>query len=108
MAWTSPPALTPRPLGDPAGARTAAPALSARRAARRGGGAACGPERAGRRRLMRALGAGAGGFVGAAVARALVAAGWRVRGRVRAGSVRRNLQLLPVGMVAGDLADGAS
>ena len=57
---------------------------------------------------MRALVTGATGFVGSAVARALVAAGWQVRGLVRAGSDRRNLQHLPVDMVAGDLADGAS
>jgi len=54
---------------------------------------------------MRALVTGATGFVGSAVARALVAAGWQVRALVRAGSDRRNLQQLPVDMVTGDLAD---
>jgi dihydroflavonol-4-reductase len=57
---------------------------------------------------MRALVTGATGFVGSAVARALVAAGWQVRALVRAGSDHRNLQQLPVDMVAGDLADDAS
>jgi len=57
---------------------------------------------------MRALVTGATGFVGSAVRRALVAAGWQVRALVRAGSDHRNLQNLPVDMVAGDLADGAS
>jgi dihydroflavonol-4-reductase len=57
---------------------------------------------------MMALVTGATGFVGSAVARALVGAGWQVRALVRAGSDRRNLQHLPVDLVAGDLADGAS
>jgi dihydroflavonol-4-reductase len=57
---------------------------------------------------MRALVTGATGFVGSAVARALVAAGWQVRALVRAGSDHRNLQNLPIDMVTGDLADGAS
>ena len=57
---------------------------------------------------MMALVTGATGFVGSAVARALAGAGWQVRALVRAGSDRRNLQHLPVDMVAGDLADGAS
>ena len=57
---------------------------------------------------MMALVTGATGFVGSAVARALLGAGWQVRALVRAGSDRRNLQHLPVDMVVGDLADGAS
>ncbi len=57
---------------------------------------------------MMALVTGATGFVGSAVARALVGAGWQVRVLVRAGSDRRNLQHLPVDVVAGDLADGSS
>ena len=56
---------------------------------------------------MMALVTGATGFVGSAVARALVGAGWQVRALVRAGSDRRNLQHLAVEMVAGDLADAA-
>jgi len=57
---------------------------------------------------MTAVVTGATGFVGSAVARALVAAGWQVRALVRAGSDRRNLQQLAVDTVAGDLADGPS
>jgi dihydroflavonol-4-reductase len=37
-----------------------------------------------------------------------VGAGWQVRALVRAGSDRRNLQHLPVDIVAGDLADSSS
>ena len=54
---------------------------------------------------MKALVTGATGFVGAAVARALAAAGWQVRALVRAGSDRSNLQPLAVDPVEGDLAD---
>jgi dihydroflavonol-4-reductase len=51
---------------------------------------------------------GATGFVGAAVARALLAAGWRVRALARAGSDRRNLTGLPIEVVTGDLRDPKS
>jgi dihydroflavonol-4-reductase len=57
---------------------------------------------------MRALVTGATGFVGSAVARALVKAGWEVRVLVRNGSDRRNLRDLPVAIAAGDLADCSS
>jgi dihydroflavonol-4-reductase len=57
---------------------------------------------------MRALVSGATGFVGAAVARALGAAGWQVRALVRAGSDRSNLQTLAVDVVEGDLTDPSS
>ena len=56
---------------------------------------------------MRALVTGATGFVGAAVAKALGAAGWQVRVLVRGGSDRGNLQPLAV-QVVGDLADTSS
>ena len=46
---------------------------------------------------------GGTGFVGANVARLLVAQGYRVRALVRPGSVARNLQGLPVEQVVGDL-----
>ena len=54
---------------------------------------------------MTALVTGATGFVGAAVARALLAAGWRVRVLVRAGADRGNLRHLAADIVEGDLAD---
>jgi dihydroflavonol-4-reductase len=57
---------------------------------------------------MKALVTGATGFVGAAVARALSAAGWQVRALARAGSNRGNLLQLAVEVVEGDLADVAS
>jgi dihydroflavonol-4-reductase len=57
---------------------------------------------------MRALVTGATGFVGAAVARALLAAGWQVRALARSGSNRGNLQQLAVEVAEGDLADVAS
>jgi dihydroflavonol-4-reductase len=57
---------------------------------------------------MRALVTGATGFVGAAVARALLREGWEVRALARKGSDRRNLQSIAVEVVTGDLADAAS
>ena len=54
---------------------------------------------------MKALVTGATGFVGAAVAKALGAAGWQVRVLVRSGSDRGNLQQLAVQIVEGELAD---
>jgi dihydroflavonol-4-reductase len=57
---------------------------------------------------LRALVTGASGFVGAAVARALVAADWRVRVLVRKRSDRGNLRHLPLDVVEGDLTDAAS
>jgi dihydroflavonol-4-reductase len=57
---------------------------------------------------MRALVTGATGFVGSAVARALVNSGCQVRVLVRGGSDRRNLQGLPVEIAVGDLTERAS
>ena len=54
---------------------------------------------------MKALVTGATGFVGAAVARALLAARWQVRVLARRSSDRRNLQSLDVEVFEGDLAD---
>jgi dihydroflavonol-4-reductase len=51
---------------------------------------------------------GGTGFVGSAVARALLARGHSVRALVRPGSDRRNLAGLPVALVEGDLADPQS
>ena len=53
----------------------------------------------------KALVTGATGFVGAAVARALLAANWQVRVLARKGSDRRNLQGLALEVEEGDLAD---
>jgi dihydroflavonol-4-reductase len=55
-----------------------------------------------------ALITGATGFVGAAVARALLSAGFSVRALARPGSPRGNLAGIDVEVVAGDLADPAS
>ncbi len=57
---------------------------------------------------MKALVTGATGFVGGAVARALVAAGTQVRVLVRPGSDLRNLEGLKVEQVHGDLRDRES
>jgi dihydroflavonol-4-reductase len=57
---------------------------------------------------MRALVTGATGFVGSAVAKALVKSGWQVRVLVRAGSDRTNLHGLPLEIAVGDLTDRAS
>jgi dihydroflavonol-4-reductase len=54
---------------------------------------------------MKALVTGATGFVGAAVARALLAEQWQVRVLARRGSDRRNLKGLEVDVVEGDITD---
>ncbi|HTY95122.1 MAG TPA: hopanoid-associated sugar epimerase [Steroidobacteraceae bacterium] len=58
--------------------------------------------------MRRAFVTGATGFVGAAVARALVSAGWQVRALARPASDRRNLAGLPLEVISGDLRDPAS
>jgi dihydroflavonol-4-reductase len=57
---------------------------------------------------MRAFVTGATGFVGAAVARALLRDGWDVRVLVRGGSDRANLQHLALETAVGDLTDRPS
>jgi dihydroflavonol-4-reductase len=57
---------------------------------------------------MKALVTGATGFVGAAVARALLQRDWQVRALARAGSDRRNVAALAVEIATGDLDDRAS
>jgi dihydroflavonol-4-reductase len=51
---------------------------------------------------------GGTGFVGSAIARALLADGYRVRALARASSVRRNLEGLDVEIVEGDVCDARS
>ena len=57
---------------------------------------------------MKALVTGATGFVGAAVARALLRSGWQVRALVRPSSNRSNIETLALEPVVGDLTDAAS
>jgi dihydroflavonol-4-reductase len=57
---------------------------------------------------MKALVTGASGFVGAAVARALLRDGWTVRVLVRDASNRSNLESLPLEVAVGDLTVAAS
>jgi dihydroflavonol-4-reductase len=57
---------------------------------------------------MKALVTGATGFVGAAVARALLRDQWQVRVLARRGSDRRNLKSLDVEVSEGDLTDADS
>lgn len=57
---------------------------------------------------MRALVTGATGFVGAAVARALLHEGWQVRALVRSGADRTNLQGLALEIAVGDLTEPPS
>ena len=54
---------------------------------------------------MKALVTGATGFVGAAIAKTLLASGWQVRVLARAGSDRGNLRQLAAEVVEGDLND---
>src|SRR3569833_2660012 len=57
---------------------------------------------------MKALVTGATGFVGAAVARALIREGREVRALARRGSDRRNVQHLALTVIEGNLGDRAS
>ncbi|HWG29391.1 MAG TPA: SDR family NAD(P)-dependent oxidoreductase, partial [Steroidobacteraceae bacterium] len=57
---------------------------------------------------MKALVTGATGFVGSAVARALLQAGWQVTALVRPNADLRNLRGLGADLATGDLTDRAS
>ena len=57
---------------------------------------------------MKALVTGGTGFVGSAVARALIRSGWEVRVLSRPESDSRNLREVPVDVAVGDLIDPAS
>ena len=57
---------------------------------------------------MRAMLTGGTGFVGSAVARALLRSGWDVRALVRSNSDRRNLSGLQLEMIEGDLGEVTS
>ena len=57
---------------------------------------------------MKALVTGATGFVGSAVARTLLQAGWQVTALVRPNADLRNLRSLGVDLATGDLGDRAS
>src|SRR5262245_24460853 len=57
---------------------------------------------------MRALVTGANGFIGASLVRALVEAGYAVRGMVRQTSDLRSLDGVPMDLVCGDVLDAAS
>jgi dihydroflavonol-4-reductase len=57
---------------------------------------------------VRALVTGGTGFVGAAVARALLGSGWQVRVLARPGSNRSNLQGVPLEVAVGDLTVAGS
>ena len=58
--------------------------------------------------IAKTLITGGSGFVGSAVVRQLIAAGYSVRALVRSNSDRRNLMGLPVEIVTGDLRDRSS
>ena len=57
---------------------------------------------------MKSLVTGANGFVGSAVVRCLLSAGHDVKGLVRHGCDRRNLETIPIEITEGDLREPAS